>query len=300
MDGYTNSAFRQTCKVVNPHIITYTEFTSADGLKHNLSRLLKQKLGYHASEQPIVAQIFGKNKDTFIRAVQVCEELGFSGIDINMGCPAKKVIRAEHGMALRKKLDLAYALIEACANATTLPVSIKTRLGLHDASDLIQFAIGAQNAGANMICVHGRTLQEPYKVPANLEPIIALKQHLTIPVLGNGGITSIQDGLQKCHNLDGFLIGQASIGNPWVFSEKPPKTFAEKQAIIITHAKKLIHDRGLEKGANEIRKHLLAYVKHVPNAKAYRSKLVTVTSLADIQAILSKIASANTQGHSTD
>ena len=104
MDGYSDSAFRRICKFVNPDIVTVTEFTSADGL-HYSSEKLKRKLAFHPDEQPVIAQIFGKDVDTFITATKVCEDMGFSGIDINMGCPSKKVVRSEHGVALRKNPD---------------------------------------------------------------------------------------------------------------------------------------------------------------------------------------------------
>lgn len=99
MDGYSDSAFRRVCKLVNPNIVTVTEFTSADGLSYGAERLRK-KLSFHSDEQPVIAQIFGKNEDTFIRATKLCEDMGFSGIDINMGCPSKRVVKSEHGVEI--------------------------------------------------------------------------------------------------------------------------------------------------------------------------------------------------------
>ena len=138
MDGYTDSAFRRVCKLVNPNVITVTEFTSADGLTHGAKRL-QHKLWFHPSEQPVFAQIFGKNINGFIRATKWCQDQGFAGIDLNMGCPSKKVVKSEHGIALRKTPDHAFKLIEAVSNATHLPVSVKTRLGWSDATGLIEF-----------------------------------------------------------------------------------------------------------------------------------------------------------------
>ena len=218
MDGYSDSAFRRVCKLVNPDIVTYTEFTSADGLAYN-SEKLRRKLSFHPDEQPVIAQIFGKTVETFIKATKLCEEMGFTGIDINMGCPSKKVVKSEHGVALRKKPDLAYQLIDAVASNTSLPVSVKTRLGWNNADDLIEFSKGAENAGADMICVHARTYKEPYNVPAQWEHLYELKKEVSIPVLGNGGLESLQEGYDKLGNLDGFLIGQATFGNPWIFLE---------------------------------------------------------------------------------
>jgi tRNA-dihydrouridine synthase B len=282
MDGYSDSAFRRICKFVNPDIVTVTEFTSADGLHYSAEKL-KRRLAFHNDEQPVIAQIFGKDIETFISATKVCEDMGFSGIDINMGCPSKKVVRSEHGIALRKKPDLAFKLIETVAKNTTLPVSVKTRLGWSDASDLIEFGKGAENAGANMLCIHARTYKEPYNVPAQWEHLYELKKHISIPLLGNGGIETLQDGLNKTQNLDGFLIGQASFGNPWVFSlEGKPELFNDRLPVILKHAEWLIESKGEEVGTREIRKHLLSYVKGFRGAKEYRSKITHVTCYKDI------------------
>ncbi|MBT6120031.1 dihydrouridine synthase [bacterium] len=292
MDGYSDSPFRRICKLVNPDIITVTEFTSADGIYHNAKQLMK-KLYFHGDERPIIAQIFGKNMDTFIAAAKVCEDMGFDGIDINMGCPAKKVVKSEHGVALRKTPDLAFKLIETLANATDLPVSVKTRLGWADASDLTAFGKGAENAGADMICIHGRTYVEPYNVPAQWEPVYEMKENISIPVLGNGGILNVEDGLKKLGNLDGFLIGQATFGNPWVFLEKSREiSFAEKIPIIQKHSQWLIDLKGEYVGTKEIRKHLVSYARGFPGAKQFRSELVRVDSYKKICTVLGRIAEA--------
>ncbi|RAP31243.1 dihydrouridine synthase [Candidatus Marinamargulisbacteria bacterium SCGC AG-343-D04] len=289
MDGYSDSAFRRICKEINPEIVTVTEFTSADGLSFGAERLRK-KLSFHPSEQPVFAQIFGKNTETFITATKLCEDMGFSGIDINMGCPSKRVVKSEHGVALRKKPDLAFKLIESVAQNTSLPVSVKTRLGLKNADDLTDFAIGAQNAGANMLCVHARTYAEPYNVPAQHNYLYDLKHHIDIPLIINGGITSYQDGMEKCQNCDGFYIGQASFGNPWTFSpHDAPKTIQEKLPIILKHSQYLIEDKGELVGTREIRKHLLQYVKGFYGAKQFRSQLVHVKCYQDIVKVFDDI-----------
>ncbi len=289
MDGYSDSAFRQTCKAVNPNILTYTEFTSADGI-HYGANTIQRKLAFEPSERPILAQIFGKNTETFITAAKLCEDMGFTGIDINMGCPSKKVVRSEHGVALRRNPALAYKLIETLANATCLPISVKTRLGWHNGDDLVEFGIGAEQAGADMICIHARTYQNPYNVPAQWGPVIALKEAVSIPVLGNGGIERIEDGLRVCEKLDGFLIGQASFGNPWVFDPSDrPRSFAEKVPLIIDHARWLVQSKGEAVGTREIRKHLVQYIKGIRGARQWRRDLVHVDSLKDIEQKLQKI-----------
>lgn len=288
MEGYSDSAFRQTCKLVNSSLLTYTEFTSADGIRYGGEKL-RAKLQFAPTEQPILAQIFGKKVETFVTAAKFCEDMGFTGIDINMGCPAKKVVKSEHGVALRKNLPLAFQLIETLANATSLPISVKTRLGWSNAEDLIDFGIGAESAGANMICIHARTYKEPYNVPAHFEPVYEMRKRISIPVLANGGIANIPDGLSKLGNLDGFLIGQASFGNPWVFGAVP-LTFEEKTPVILQHARWMVETKGHKHGILEMRKHLLHYVKGFPGAKEFRSALCHVASLEDIESVLNHIA----------
>lgn len=300
MDGYTDSAFRRVCKSVNPNIVVVTEFTSAEGLNHRAPRIV-ERFRYDQSEQPIIAQLFGSTVESFASAAQWLEDRGFSGIDLNMGCPSRPVVRSEQGFALRQNHEKAFRIITAVAQSTTLPVSVKTRLGLHDANDLLEFGKGCENAGANLLTIHGRTYDQPYGVPADFAPIYALKRNVSIPVLGNGGILSIADGVEKLNNLDGFMIGQAAIGNPWVFTpnrsattglgfaEHSPKTFREKIPLIEQHAALLVELRGTLYGIREMRKHLLAYVKGLPNAKDLRTRLVHVNSLADISDILKTI-----------
>jgi tRNA-dihydrouridine synthase B len=289
MEGYSDSAFRRVCKLVNPNIVTVTEFTSADGLTHNAPRL-KKKLAFNPEEQPVIAQIFGKNTETFIRATKVCEDMGFTGIDINMGCPAKKVVKSEHGVALRKEPDLACKLVDAVASNTNLPVSVKTRLGWSSAEGLSEFGVALQNAGADMLCIHARTYKEPYNVPAQFKAVYELKENVSIPVIINGGITSIEDGLSKLNNCDGFYIGQTSFGNPWVFSPTgAPHSFEEKVPVMLKHTQWLIEDKGEFVGTREIRKHLLQYVKGFSNAKHFRSKLVHVKNYNDVKAVLEEI-----------
>lgn len=289
MDGYTDSAFRRVCKVINPKIILFTEFTSADGIHHNAKKLL-EKLRFDKSEKPIIAQIFGKNIETYISAAKFCEKQGFNGIDINMGCPSKKVVKSEHGVALRKKPNLAFKIIKAVAKATSLPVSVKTRLGWDSADDLIEFGQGIQNAGASLITIHGRTYTQGFGEKADYRPIYELKKHVKIPVIGNGDISSIKDGKTKLKNLDGFMIGRAAVGNPWVFNDKPASSFSDKIPLIQKHAELLFKTKGAKVGQLEIRKHLVAYVKSTPNASKYRAKLVHVSTLKEIYAILNKIA----------
>lgn len=285
MDGFTNSPFRRICTSLNPRIVVFTEFTSAEGLAHDAEKI-KARFRFTPEEQPIIAQIFGSDIPSFIHAAQWLEARGFAGIDINMGCPSRTVVRSECGIALRRHHDLAFRLVDAVATHTALPVSVKTRLGLADASDLLAFGKGCEGAGANLLTIHGRTYDEPYGTPAHFEPIYELKRHVSIPVLANGGITSLADGRAKLENLDGFLIGQAAIGNPWALTEHPLVPFHEKVPTILRHAEEMVALRGEQFGMREMRKHLVAYVKGLQNARELRAVLVRVTSLAGLRAVL--------------
>ncbi len=288
MDGYTDSAFRRVCKSVNPTIIVFTEFTSVEGLAHGAQKL-RDRFRYDPEEQPIIGQIFGHDIASFVQAAQWLEEQGFAGVDINMGCPSPKVVKSEQGIGLRRTPEHALQIIEAVAKATRLPVSVKTRLGLSDASDLNSFGRGVQDAGANLITIHGRTYDEPYNCPADFAPIEELKQQLSIPVIGNGGILSVTDGKEKLGTLDGFMIGRAAIGNPWVFSEQPKPAFADKVPLIKKHAEDLFILKGEKIASMEIRKYLAAYVRGLPNASQYRQRLVRVTSLEEIHRLLDAV-----------
>ncbi|MFA5052220.1 MAG: tRNA-dihydrouridine synthase family protein [Patescibacteria group bacterium] len=293
MDGYTDSAYRRVCKEVNQNIIVFTEFTSADGLQHTAKKL-QEKLRHDPDEKPIIAQIFGKNPDAFAEAARYCEQQGFDGVDLNMGCPARKVVKSEHGVALRKKPDLAFQLIETVVKATSLPVSVKTRLGWSSADDLLAFARGVESAGAALITVHGRTYNQGFSDQSDWHPIYELKKQLCIPVIGNGDVKNISDGKAKHGNLDGFMIGRASMGNPWVFSEQPVPAFKDKIPLILKHAQWLVELKGERIALLEIRKHLLAYVKGLPNASQYRSHLVRVKSINAIRDILNGITASIT------
>lgn len=285
MDGYTDGPFRRICKEINPNILVITEFTSADGLAFAPDKVLK-RFSFDSIEHPIIAQIYGGNIETFKKAAELCERLGFDGIDINMGCPAKKVVKSEQGVALRKKCDLAFKLINIVAESTSLSVSVKTRLGWSDASDLISFGKGAYNAGAKCLIIHGRTYMQPYNCPADFNPIYELKKTLPIPIIGNGGIISIQDGFQKLQNLDGFLIGQASIGNPWIFSTNTRPTMHEKISVIKRHLTYMIQETNERQALLDCRKHLLAYIKGFTGASKIRSNIARVQSFDEAIKIL--------------
>ncbi len=302
MAGYTDSAYRQLIKNVCPEIICFTEFTSSDGIAHNSKKTISQVEFNNDKESPLVAQIFGKNPKNFAVAAKVLEEeLKVAAIDINMGCPAKKVFSSDHGSAMLKNPSLAMEIVQATNEATNLAVSIKTRIGIDkiDIDFMIDFCRKMEKAGAKLITLHGRTAKQMYSGLANWEAMHEIKRHLKIPVIGNGDIKSASDAISKIANLDGVMIGRGTMGNFWIMGEiyaalhhkhyKTPNSFEEKLPWFIKHCQLNVETKGEKKGMLEMRKHLATYVKGINGAGELRSKLVRVKSLKEAEEILSTI-----------
>ena len=206
MDGYTDSPYRQIVKKIAPSTVCFSEFYSADGLVHS-KQLQQSALTYNPSEKPLIIQIFGKDPEMFRKAAILIEQAGAAGVDVNMGCPAKKVVKSGHGSSLMINTDTAFRIIEEMNKAVSIPISVKTRLGWNNWEEhLIPFAQGLQNAGAKLLSVHGRTYQQAFDGKADWTGIYELKKHLSIPVIGNGDVLDYDDGMKKLGNLDGFMI----------------------------------------------------------------------------------------------
>lgn len=294
MDGYTDSPYRQIVKSIAPETVVFSEFYSADGLVHS-KELQRRALTHNPKEYPLIIQIFWKDPLIFAEAAKIIEGYGITGIDINMGCPAKKVVKSGHGSSLMINRDTAFKIVEEMAKAVKIPVSVKTRLGWEDHSLLIDFVKWLENAGASLISVHGRTYKQAFTGKADFTGIYSLKQNITIPVICNGDIESFDDGLSKIihpegqKNLDGFMIGRASFGNPWCFlpgNFEP--TLGEILDIMWKHGE-LLWNCKERKGMMEARKHLVQYLHGFPGVKEYRNLLVHVESPEDINSILEKI-----------
>lgn len=311
MAGYTDTAYRQLIKGIEPRVICFTEFTSADGIVYNSKMTLKQLDFNPNEERPLVAQIFGKNKEHFAEAAKRIEAMGIDALDINMGCPAKKVVSSDHGSALLKNPCKALELVEAAVKASSLPVSVKTRIG-SEALDLpwfIQFCKDLENTGVQLLSIHGRTAKQMYTGQANWEPIYAVKQAVKIPVIGNGDIRSAEDALKKrCApkeslyhgvELDGVMVGRGTMGNPWLMAEiaaafygeiyKAPQSFIEKVPTYLQHAKLLVEAKGEERGMKEMRKHFVQLLRGFDGASAYRAQVVQISTLEEATSILNGI-----------
>lgn len=313
MDGYTDSPYRQIVKKIAPQTVVFSEFYSADGLVHSKD-LQRKALTHNTSEYPLIIQIFGKDPHMFAEAARIIESYGITGIDINMGCPAKKVVKSGHWSSLMINRETAFKIMEEMSQAVKIPISVKTRLGWDNHEPLIEFCQWLENAGANLITVHGRTYKQAFTGRADFTGIYELKQQLDIPVLCNGDIMSYDDGIEKIlhprnmqngenestllaenkdqilyKNLDGFMIGRASFGNPWCFLPwSPEPTLGEILQIMEEHGR-ILWEYKERKGMMEARKHLVQYLHGFPGVKAYRTELVHVETVEDINSIILKI-----------
>ncbi|MEK7528541.1 MAG: tRNA-dihydrouridine synthase [Patescibacteria group bacterium] len=305
MAGYTDSSFRQMVKLVAPEIVCFTEFTSVDGIRYGAKNTLRQVEFNPDKERPIVAQIFGKKPENFRIAARILTEMGVDAIDLNMGCPSKKVVSSDHGSALLKNCPLAYELIQATIEGTHIPgressppVSVKTRIGIdsYDPDFFIPMCKNFEKYGAKLITIHGRTAKQMYSGKADWEPMYELKRNVSIPVIGNGDVSSADAAVQKLGNLDGVMAGRATFGNPWVMAEiyarlnnkqySPPQTLAEKLPLILEHCRLSVEFKGERLGMLEMRKHLAWYIRGMPGASEIRQKLVRVDSIDEVKKIL--------------
>lgn len=275
MDGVTDMAFRQIVRRLNPEVLLFSEFTNVNGILH--SDQVKSRLEFNQDELPYVVQLFGRDPDVFAQIAQQVEDMGITAIDINFGCPSKRIIKNGTGAALLKEPDLALKIVEATAKATKLPVTVKTRLGWENAESLESFALQLQDAGAQLLTLHGRTAKMAYRGQADWEPIYQVKQRLSIPVIGNGDIKSFEQAQAQLGNLDGYMIGRASMGNPWVFwpqAAREALSLKEKVEVMLAHLGLLCGYQSERKALIEFRKHLGGYISGFRDAKAARKQLM--------------------------
>jgi len=302
MAGVTDEAFRQVIKKIAPETIVYTELLSTDAIHYGAKKTMSMLNFNPKVEHPFIVQIFGKEPQHFLSAAKVIEEMGADGIDINMGCPARKVVSSCHGSALMREPTLAAELVSAAKEAVSLPVSVKTRLGWETSDELIPFCCTLVDAGADALVIHGRTYKQGFAGTSDWEPIYALKEEVDVPVIGNGDIKTAQDAAEKLGNLDGVMVGRGTWGNPWIMkdicdvlksetrSTKSSKvetlTFTEKIPLILEHCRLAAAAKGERKGMQEMRKHLASYVKGIDGARELRAKLVRVETVGEAEKIL--------------
>ncbi len=205
MAGVTDASYRQLIKRIAPEVLVYTEFLSTDAIAYGAKKTLKMLEFDPAIERPFIVQIFGADPKHFIEACKVIEQIGADGIDINMGCPAAKIVSSCYGSALIRRPDLAAELVAAASKSVGIPVSVKTRLGWDTHETLIPFCQKLIEAGAKALAIHGRSYNDKFTGSANWDPIYELKKSVNVPVLGNGDIASVEDAKMKLKNLDGIM-----------------------------------------------------------------------------------------------
>ncbi len=303
MAGVTDASYRQFIKLLSPETIVYTEFLSTDAIHFGAKKTLKMMSFDPELEHPFIVQVFGAEPEHFLTACKVIEQAGAAGIDINMGCPAARVVSSCHGSALIREPKLAQDIVAAAKKAVKIPVSVKTRLGWDRVDTLINFCKGLEEAGADALSIHGRRYCDKFTGKADWTPIYELKKEVNIPVIGNGDIMSAQDAVDRIGNLDGVMVGRGTFGNPWlmpdivhalrnknILSTVSTMTFADKVPQILQHCELAVRIKGEERAMLEMRRHFSSYVKGFDGAKELRVKLLTVTKLEDAAKLLSTVS----------
>jgi len=290
MANVTDAAFRRViCKYGKPDVL-YTEFVSADGLCSAGREALLIDLKYSEIEHPIIAQIFSAHPDKIFEAAKLIAELGFDGIDINMGCPDKNVMKQKAGAALIKQPELARELMRAAkAGAPNLPLSVKTRIG-DVKNTLNEWLPVLLEEKPEAIIIHGRTRKEMSKVPARWETIkeaVEIAKGSGVKIIGNGDVVDVTDARNKVKETgcDGVMLGRAIFGNPWLFSEKIP-SIKEKLEVMLEHTYLFEELLGEHKSFHIMRKHYKAYANGFDGAKELRIQLMQTENVADVEKIV--------------
>ena len=302
MAGVTNHAFRLLAKEQGCKLL-YSEMISAKGLIHDNDRN-RSLLYFTEAEKPIGLQLFGSEPAIMARAAEKLEKLGPDFIDLNLGCPTRKITCNLEGGALLRQPEHCSTIFSAVVKAVSCPVTVKLRKGWDEKSyTLPEIAARAEEAGVSAITVHGRTVEQGYSGKADWDAIKEVKKLVSIPVIGNGDIDSPQAAaamIDHC-SCDGIMVGRAARGNPWIFSEilallegrsLPEKpSLAEITAMVVKHFKLLVLLKGEAAAAREMRHHSAWYIKGLPGSAAARQKLIYASSQAEVEAILAGLTS---------
>lgn len=293
MADVTDLPFRTIVADCGRPDVFYTQFVSCDGLcSVGKERLLKY-LAYDTSERPIVIQLFGSKPDNFYRCAQLAVELGFDGIDINMGCPERKVVKQGAGIALCRNPMLAKEIIAATqAGAGTIPVSVKTRLGL-DAIDLKGWIAPLLETKIAALTIHGRTMKEMSKVPTHWDAIgqaADMAQGSGILIVGNGDVMSWEDGLNKAahYNLDGIMVGRGIFHNPWFFNASNHQaTIRERLDLLLKHTRLFEEFWGKQKNFDNLKRFYKIYISGWDGAHDLRAELMATKKADQVVDIIS-------------
>ncbi|TYR34411.1 tRNA dihydrouridine synthase DusB [Sphingobacterium phlebotomi] len=302
MEDVSDPPFRYVCKQ-NGVDMMYTEFISSEGLIRDAAKS-KQKLDIFEYERPIGIQIFGSDIESMRQSAEICTLAHPDLIDINYGCPVKNVACRGAGASLLQDIDKMVAMTKAVVDATPLPVTVKTRLGWDDnTKNVYEVAERLQDVGIKALSIHGRTRAQMYKGQADWSMIRDVKRNprIQIPIFGNGDIDSVEKAAawRMEYEVDGIMIGRASIGYPWIFREikhffetgeqLEGPTIEERVEVCKTHLIKSIEWKGDKTGIFEMRRHYANYFKGIPNFKEYRTKLVGLGNHNEILEVLEEI-----------
>ena len=302
MEDVSDPPFRSVCKD-NGADMMYTEFISSEGLIRDADKSI-QKLDIYDSERPIGIQIFGDNIESMKEAARISEKARPEVLDINYGCPVKKVACRGAGAGILLDLDKMQKMTKEIVNQVNIPVTVKTRLGWDDKSiKIVEVAERLQDVGIQALTIHGRTRKQMYKGEANWEYIAEVKNNrrINIPIFGNGDIDSPEKAKEykERYNVDGIMIGRAAIGNPWIFNEikyfmknnkhKKIPSIIDRITAVKKHIDFSIRWKGEKLGLIEMRRHYNNYFRGIDNFKPYRLKLVHSEKESDSFKILEEI-----------
>jgi tRNA-dihydrouridine synthase B len=305
MEDVSDPPFRAVCKA-NGADLMYTEFISSEGLIRDAMKS-KQKLDIFDNERPVGIQIFGGDEEAMSLSARIVETVSPDLLDINFGCPVKKVVTKGAGAAVLKDVDLMVRLTKAVVNSTSLPVTVKTRLGWDDQSiNIEEVAERLQDVGIKALAIHGRTRAQLYKGVADWTHIAKVKNNprIQIPIFGNGDIDSPEKASEYKNRfgVDGVMIGRAAIGYPWIFREikhfvrtgehLAPPDIHQRVEVIRQHLHRSVEWKGLKAGINEMRRHYTNYLRGLPNIKEFRLKLVTISEVEEIDQVLQEVIRA--------
>jgi len=285
--GFSDSPYRRLAREFGS-AFAVTELISADGIVRNNQKTL-DLMKFHKSERPVAIQIFGRDVEVMTEASIIVEKLGVDFIDINMGCPASRVVKNGDGAgsALLLNPELINKMVSSIVKYVSIPVTAKIRLGWdNEHQNYFEVVHSLEDAGISLIAVHGRTKSQAYSGVANWDAIGEIKSMAAVPIIGNGDISSYDDALEKIekYKCDAVMIGRAAFGNPWIFSGRKPN-LQEIVELMKHHLDMMIEHYG-ERGIILMRKHLVKYIHGFRNSKVLRSKLVRSESKDEIFSLL--------------
>ena len=305
MEDVTDESFRLICKEFGADM-TYTEFVSADALIRNIAATTR-KLTINPAERPTAIQIYGREIEPMVEAAKIVEAVSPDIIDINFGCPVKKVAGKGAGAGMLRDIPKMLQITRAVVDAVSLPVTVKTRLGWdHNSKIIVELAEQLQDCGIKALTVHGRTRSQMYTGEADWEMIARVKENprLTIPVIGNGDIDSperLRDAFGR-YGVDGVMVGRAAIGNPWIFNELKhglypadsryePLSLEQKFAIVRRQIQESIGRIDEYRGILHIRRHLAvcSLFKGIPNFRQTRIAMLRASTFAELAAVLDSV-----------